>query len=161
MAEGPQLLTDARCHHLQWFSVRTGIDFLSVTATARVVLDPPSGCFCAPERAAHGGLLEPERGFKKSAKGLEPIPVPNLGGAFCLGNERRAGKSRAKGNRCYNPGGRRLPCRGCKAVTPAQEVPLLPDHQLNGGLVCAEGPAGPQLTGKDSLLSGGRRRGDP
>ena len=45
-------------------------------------------------------------------------------------------------------------CQGMQAATPAQEVPLLPKHQPYGGLMSIEGPAGPQLSGKASLLSG-------
>ena len=43
---------------------------------------------------------------------------------------------------------------------PAQEVPLLPEHQAYRSLVSIEGPASSQLTEKASLLSGRERR-DP
>ena len=100
--------------------------------------------------------------FKKSAKGLESIRVTGPGGVFCIGSKRwpkgkNMQKRRSKGDRCYR--GPDHHAEECKLPS-AQEVPLVPEHQPYGGLMSTEGPGGPQLTGKASILLGGRRR-DP
>ena len=138
-----------------------GFGFLPVTVCAEVALDPPVDVFVHWNKMHMEGFRSLKEGeaveftFKNSAKGREPIRVTGPGGVFGVGRERQPKgkgmqKRRSKGNRCYN--WRYRPShQGMQAATPAQEVP---EYQPYGGLRPTEGPAGPQLTGKASLLLG-------
>lgn len=70
-------------------------------------------------------------------------------------------EAQIRGRQVAQPWRARPLCQGEQAATPAREGSLLPEQQPYGGFVSPEGPAGPQLTRKGSLFSGGRRRGQP
>ena len=94
MAEGPRLLTDARCRHLQWFSVRTGIDFLSVTATARVVLDPPPVDVSVHQSELHmGGFWSLKEALRSRLRAWNLSQSPTLVGRSALGMRGAQGRA--------------------------------------------------------------------
>ena len=84
--------------------------------------------------------------FKKPAKGLESIRVLGPGGVVCIGSERwpkraEQTKTQIKGREMLRQRRARPSRQGRKTATPAQEVPLLPEHPPYGSLVPPEGPA--------------------
>ena len=87
--EGLQLLQGTGI--CKWFKVRLGFRFLSMTARAGVSLDPLVDVFVHQSKLPMEAFWSLKEGkavaftFKKSAKGLESIPVTSLGGVFHVG----------------------------------------------------------------------------
>lgn len=140
----PQLLH--RSLHLYVFNVHMGFGFPSMTSRTGDVLDPPVDVFVQQSKLYLEGCWSLKEGetvefiFKKSAEGHESIGDTGAGWVFCIGSERRPKEKNMQ--KCKS--GRQVPqlrrssrpsCQGLKADTPAQDVPLLPEHQSFGGAV--------------------------
>uniref|UniRef100_A0A2I3GNA6 Lin-28A-like second zinc knuckle domain-containing protein n=1 Tax=Nomascus leucogenys TaxID=61853 RepID=A0A2I3GNA6_NOMLE len=111
-ADKPQLLHDACI--CKWFNVRLGFVFLSMTALARVALDPPVDVFVYQSK-----LLKEDETVEESPKGVESMCVTGPGGVFCIGSERRPKgknmqKRTSKADGYYNCGGLDHHAKECK-----------------------------------------------